>query len=149
MVVRVTNVAEADTPIIKQKAEPITTNIQQLSGQVSIIRSPTTSLNGKSVVQSTGQLDMFLKSLKTKTKNVGNSYNTNESRGAITSNQDQFQQDFQIPDVQPIQGDSITVDSIGFSSQAVYRLAVELLKTHDDYSIIPIHSIICMKCLFP
>jgi hypothetical protein len=114
--VRVTNAAEADTPFIKPNAKPIITNIQQLSGQVSIIRSPTTSY-GNSAVKSTGKLDEFLKSLETNTKNVGNSYNTNQSSGAIiTSNQDQFQQDFQIQqDVQPIQGDSISVDSIGFS----------------------------------
>ncbi|XP_046439323.1 uncharacterized protein LOC124190597 [Daphnia pulex] len=113
-VVRVTNAAEADTPFIKPNAKPITTNIQQLSGQVSIIRSPTTSY-GNSAVKSTGKLDEFLKSLETNTKIVGNSYNTNQPSGAITSNQDQFQQDFQIQDVQPIQGDSISVDSIGFS----------------------------------
>ncbi|EFX89729.1 hypothetical protein DAPPUDRAFT_94766 [Daphnia pulex] len=114
-VVRVTNAAEADTSFIKPNAKPITTNIQQLSGQVSIIRSPTTSY-GNSAVKSTGKLDEFLKSLETNTKNVGNSYNTNQSSGAITSNQGQFQQDFQIQqDVQPIQGDSISVDSIGFS----------------------------------
>ncbi len=55
----VTNAAEADTPFIKPNAKPITTNIQQLSGQVNIIRSPTTSY-GNSAVKSTGKLDEFL-----------------------------------------------------------------------------------------
>ncbi|EFX89474.1 hypothetical protein DAPPUDRAFT_310585 [Daphnia pulex] len=116
VVVRVTNVAEADTPtIIQQKAEPTITNIQQLSEQVSIVRSPTTSY-GKSPVKSTGKVDEFLKSLDTNTKNVGN-YNTNEASGAMTQNQ--FQQDIQIQDApQPIQSDSINVDSIGISSIA-------------------------------
>lgn len=118
VVVHVTNVAEADTPtIIQQKAEPTITNIQQLSEQVSIVRSPTTSY-GKSAVKSTGKVDEFLKSLETNTKNVGN-YNTNEASGAITLTQDQFQQDIQIQDAtQPIQSDSINVDSIGISSIA-------------------------------
>jgi hypothetical protein len=63
-------------------------------------------------------VDEFLKSLETNTKNVGN-YNTNEASGAITLTQDQFQQDIQIQDAtQPIQSDSINVDSIGFSSTA-------------------------------
>lgn len=119
MVVRVANVAEADTPtIIQQKAEPTITNIRQLSEQVSIVRSPTTSY-GTSAVKSTGKVEEFLKSLETNPKNVGN-YNTNEASGAITLTQDQFQQDIQIQDAtQPIQSDdSINVDSIGISSTA-------------------------------
>ena len=114
VIVRVTNVAEADTPIIiKQKTDPITTNQKKLPGQVNTVRSPLANYE-KYAFKTTGQLDEFLKSLETNTKNVGNSYNINGSIGTLTSNQDQFQQDFQIQDTQTIQGDSVSVDSIGF-----------------------------------
>jgi hypothetical protein len=62
-------------------------------------------------------MEEFLQTLKNNNKNVGKSYDTNDSSGTISLNEGQFQQDFQLlQEAQPIQGDSISVDSIGFSS---------------------------------
>jgi hypothetical protein len=107
----------APSSIIKQKTESTITNIKQLgAGQVNIVRSPS-AVYEKSAVKSTGRMEEFLQTLKNNNKNVGKSYDTNDSSGTISLNEGQFQQDFQLlQEAQPIQGDSISVDSIGFSS---------------------------------
>ena len=93
---------------------------QQLgAGQVNIVQSPSAVYEKSAVNKSTGRLEEFLQTLKNNNKNVGKSYDTNESSGAISLNEGQLQQDFQVQvlqEAQPIKGDSINVDSAAFSS---------------------------------